>query len=96
MIIDDYIDAITRIALFGSFDNDELSLLFRSSRYRISRYDKGQIIHLQNKHCNTMGIILDGKVSVQKIDENGSILKISVFLGGDMVGANLIFSNRNT
>ncbi|GAB1477391.1 Crp/Fnr family transcriptional regulator [Bacillota bacterium] len=96
MIIDDYADAISRIALFSSFTKEELSLFFKLPRYRVSRYDKGQIIHLQNEHCNTMGIILEGKVSVQKIDENGNILTISVFLGGDMLGANLIFSNRNT
>ena len=96
MIVDDYLGAISRLDLFRAFTEDELSLVFHSSQYRISQYDKGQIIHLQNEHCNTMGIILDGKVSVQKIDKNGSILKISVFLGGDMLGANLVFSKRNT
>lgn len=42
-----------------------------------------------------MDIVLDGKVSVQKIDENGRILKIAIFLGGDIFGANLVFSHRN-
>lgn len=93
---DNYVDIISKIDLFGSFTKDELSLMFRSSRYRIRQYDKGQIIHLQNEHCNSMGIILDGSVSVQKIDENGSVLIISVFLHGDILGANLIFSHRNT
>lgn len=96
MMIDDYIDAILRIGLFRGFTNEELCRVFSSNQYRISRYEKGQIIHLQNEHCNTMGIILDGSVSVQKIDENGNVLKISVFVSGDMLGANLIFSHRNS
>ncbi|MDD4493696.1 MAG: Crp/Fnr family transcriptional regulator [Eubacteriales bacterium] len=95
MNFDNYVDAVSKIDLFSDFSKDELYSAFDSSKYRISRYDKGQIIHLQNEQCNSMGIILDGRVSVQKIDENGSILKISVFLGGDILGANLIFSNRN-
>lgn len=42
-----------------------------------------------------MDIILEGRVSVQKIDENGGILTINVFSGGGILGANLLFSNRN-
>jgi CRP-like cAMP-binding protein len=43
-----------------------------------------------------MDIILEGRVSVQKIDEDGNILKINVFSGGDILGANLLFSSRNS
>ncbi len=39
---------------------------------------------------------MEGRVSVQKIDEEGNILKITVFSGGDILGANLLFSNRNS
>ena len=42
-----------------------------------------------------MDIILTGKVSVQKIDEDGGILTINVFTGGDIMGANLLFSSKN-
>jgi CRP-like cAMP-binding protein len=42
-----------------------------------------------------MDIVLKGKVAVQKIDKEGSILKINVFSGGSILGANLLFSSRN-
>lgn len=42
-----------------------------------------------------MDIILEGLVSVQKIDENGNILKIEEFSNGETIGANLLFSKRN-
>jgi CRP-like cAMP-binding protein len=42
-----------------------------------------------------MDIVLKGRVAVQKIDEEGSILKINVFSGGSILGANLLFSSRN-
>lgn len=42
-----------------------------------------------------MDIILNGKVSVQKIDENGKVLTVNVFSTSDILGANLIFSSRN-
>lgn len=69
--------------------------MFHSTNYRIIQYDKGQIIHLQNEICSAMDVVLKGKVAVQKIDEEGSILKINVFSGGNILGANLLFSSRN-
>lgn len=66
-----------------------------SSNYAVSEYDKGQIIHLHNELCQSVDIVLDGQVSVQKIEENGNILIINTFLKGDIIGANLLFSSRN-
>lgn len=43
-----------------------------------------------------MGIILEGRVSVQKIDECGNVLKIAIFSEGDILAANLLFSTRNS
>lgn len=43
-----------------------------------------------------MDIVLEGQVSVQKIDDEGNILKITVFSGGEILGANLMFSSRNS
>lgn len=42
-----------------------------------------------------MDIILNGKVTVQNIDENGNVLTINVYSARDTIGANLIYSSRN-
>ncbi len=42
-----------------------------------------------------MDIISKGKVAVQNIDENGSVLTINVYSDSDIIGANLIYSSRN-
>lgn len=83
------------LSLFQPFLKDQFLEIFHSSKYTIDKYDRGQIIHLQNEQCHGMDILLEGKVSVQKIEEDGNILKISVFSGGDVFGANLMFSSRN-
>lgn len=51
---------------------------------------------MQNEGCKAMELILDGKVMVQNIDENGNVLIIDTFVGGDLIGANLVFSSKNT
>jgi len=42
-----------------------------------------------------MDIILEGELSVQKIDKEGNILTVAVFNGGDIIGANLLFASSN-
>ncbi|MEM1486268.1 Crp/Fnr family transcriptional regulator [Oscillospiraceae bacterium PP1C4] len=94
--IENYIDVILSLNLFNDFSQQQLIQLFSLPKYKIDSYAKGQIIHLQNEVCLAMDIILDGQVSVQKIDDEGNTLKITVLSGGDVLGANLMFSNRNS
>lgn len=42
-----------------------------------------------------MDIILEGQISVQKIEKDGNVLKVASFSPGDSLGANLIFARRN-
>lgn len=53
------------------------------------------MVHLQNEKSETMDVILEGELSVQKIDPEGNILKVVVFSSGDIVGTNLLFSSSN-
>ena len=63
---------------------------------QLREYEKDEILHMQNEGCKAMELILDGKVMVQNIDENGNVLIIDTFVGGDLIGANLVFSSKNT
>ena len=69
--------------------------LFEAHGYRIKEYGPGQLVYLQSEQCVSMDVILAGRVSVQKIDEEGNILKVAVFAGGEILGANLLFSKSN-
>ncbi|MGV8906952.1 MAG: Crp/Fnr family transcriptional regulator [Acetobacterium sp.] len=93
--IDNYLEVIASLDLFYGFTKDDLKGIFSLLKYDIKAYNKDQIIHLQNECCNTMDIIVNGQVSVQNLDENGNILLINIFLDGDILGANLMFSSRN-
>lgn len=93
--IENYIDLLAGMSLFKGFAKDDLLEKLSFSCYEINKYDKGQIIHLENECCQAMDIILEGKVIVQKIDEDGNVLTINVFLAPEIIGAHLIFSTHN-
>src|SRR5665647_2001507 len=90
-----YIDAISNINLFSGFTKEELNKIFSSSKYEIKQYGSKQIIYLQNEICHTVDIILNGKVAIQNIDENGNVLTINIFSDRDIIGTNLVYSSRN-
>lgn len=95
MKIRNYLEAIRKLDLFEHFSEEELRGLFNGRNHEVREFEKNQVIYLQNEVCQTLDIILEGKVSVQRIEEDGHILRIETFSGGNILGANLIFSTRN-
>lgn len=57
MIIENYIQAIGNINLFKSFTKEELMQLFKTNKYNIKKYIKGEVIHFENEICDFMDII---------------------------------------
>jgi len=92
---DQYFEVLAGLDLFKNFSREELKVRLDASGYEIKKYEKDQIIHLQNEVCKSMDIILEGKVVIQKIDEEGNVLTINVFSAPEIIGAHLIFSTNN-
>ncbi len=94
MKILNYIDFLLGISLFSGFENKELYTLLKKESL-IQSFTENEIIYLQNEKANTMDIILEGNIIIQNIDAKGNILSITSLSQGDMLGGNLIFSNKN-
>jgi CRP-like cAMP-binding protein len=90
-----YIDLLLGMELFSGLAKKDLIHLFGLSDHGIEHYDKGQIVHIQNEVCLSMDVILQGRLSVQKINEEGNVLKVAEFTAGDTIGANLLFATDN-
>ncbi len=55
---------------------------------------KNFIIYLQNEICNTIDILLEGVVHIERIDESGNVLTITTLNPGDIMGGSLAFSKK--
>lgn len=93
--MDRYINTLISTVFFRDFTKEDLKQVFEELKFEIKKYGKGEIIHLQNDKCNYIDFIISGQIMIQNIDENGNAFTITVFKEGDIIGANLIFSNRN-
>lgn len=95
MDIKKYLNAIHTNSLFVNFTEDQLLSLLKQAHFKILSYKKGSLIYIENQNCTTFDIILQGKILVQEIHQNGNILTISEFNEGDNFGGNLVFSDNN-
>lgn len=87
-----FISDIKANKLFSNLSDSELLELITYSR--ILEYSKGTIIHLQKQPCTSLGIILEGDVVVQRLDDNGKVLTIVNLEVGESFGGNLIFADH--
>jgi CRP/FNR family transcriptional regulator, dissimilatory nitrate respiration regulator len=96
MILNDYIEELIQLSLFEDFRKDELYEVLSERGTTLHKYLRNEMIYIQGQTATKMDIVLCGKVSVQRLDENGNVLRIEDFRKGSLIGANLIFSSYKT
>ena len=95
MNIKQYIHTLQDMSLFDCTTEDEFLALFKNINYRITHYAKDSLVFLEKEPCNTLNIILDGNIRIQKIDSFGKSLVIAEFKTGETVGETLLFGQPN-
>lgn len=90
-----YMNFLRNMDLFKGLSSEDIDSVFTKNLYEIKNYRKNFVIYFQNERCTSFDIILKGTILVQRIDSNGNVLTISDFTVGDVLGGNLLFSNKN-
>lgn len=83
-----------QIDLMKSITPQEIESYLIEGSCKITQYKKNNIVHFVGEVCSKLEIILSGKVVIERIDESGNLMTIAEFLGGDVLGGNLIFSKN--
>ncbi|HKL60011.1 MAG TPA: Crp/Fnr family transcriptional regulator [Sphaerochaeta sp.] len=86
---------LTELPLFSPFSSAQLEGLFAKQPYSIKSYTQNQMIYLAGDTCTSLDILLTGSVSLQSLDEEGSLFKAQVLAKGDIYGATLLFGSCN-
>ncbi len=62
---------------------------------KVTNYEKNEIIKNEGDVCNSVGIVLEGKIKISNITYFNSEYIIDILKSNDMFGENLIFTNYN-
>lgn len=85
---------LKNINLIKLLDEKEIKDNLAKGNFVLSSYEKNSIIHIEGEKCNDLEIIVSGKIVVESIDEDGNFLTISDFNNDEVIGGNLVFSER--
>lgn len=91
-----YIDHLSKSVLFRDLDKEFILKAISKVPYTISNYNKDELIAIEGDDCYSLGIILKGKVEIQKIFPSGQIMTINNFKEGNIFGESLVFLDKHT
>lgn len=89
-----YMELMGQIDLIKSITPQDIELYLTGGTCKVTQYGKNNIVHFVGEDCSKLEIILSGKVVIECIDESGNLMTIAEFLGGDVLGGNLMFSKN--
>ena len=82
------------LPLFFGMTEEEIAQQSEALRGQKSREEKGTVLIREGERTERCGILLDGVLQGQQIDEEGSLSVVSTLTHGMMFGEILIFSSR--
>ncbi|MBZ2175284.1 Crp/Fnr family transcriptional regulator [Schnuerera sp. xch1] len=92
----DYIKQLSKCVLFEEITEEQIINILNKIPYKIESHNKGEIIAIEGDDCHSLGIILKGKIEIQKLFPSGQITTINNFKEGNIFGESLIFTDRHT
>lgn len=87
-----FIKLIKNSQLLDKIDEGVLAGYYKAGKISLSKYNRNNIIHYEGDDCLELEIILEGRVVIERIDEEGSLMSIAEFGVDDIIGGNLLFS----
>lgn len=85
--------ALKSSIIFKGLKEDEIKEVLSLINYKLQTYDKGENIAIEEDDCNTLGIVIEGKIEPQKIFPSGKAITIDRLERGNTFGEAIIFSN---
>lgn len=94
--MDKYVEQLSKSPLFKSIPREEIINILGKISYEVNIYNKGEIIAIEGDDCHSLGIILEGRIEIQKIFPSGQIMTINNFKEGNIFGESLVFTDKHS
>lgn len=82
--------------LFKNLSQEEIEKIINSNTFKLSSYDKGDVIAIEGDDCNSIGIVIKGKVEISRIFASGKTVTMDRLTASRIFGEAIIFSNLHT
>ncbi|MDU4960777.1 MAG: Crp/Fnr family transcriptional regulator [Sporomusaceae bacterium] len=93
--MENYAALLQRSYLFKNKRLGEIQLLLRQIHYRVQDFSENELIFTAGQPASTLGIILSGRVAVQKIFPTGKIMTVSSRGNFDLLADATLFAQTS-
>lgn len=87
------LDILSKTTLFENLTIENIDYLLGFCNYTLRDLDKDSIIYHEDQECSNVGIVLEGRVNISKMNIDGSSMTIKTMGIGDSFGDALLFSS---
>lgn len=85
---------LEKSALFRGIPAAEIEAILSETTHRVRAYESGELVFHLFEPAEKIGLILEGRVEVQKSFPNGSQVNVSVKETGELIGPAAVFSGK--
>lgn len=89
------IEGLMKNSLFKGLKEEEIREIVNVINYSLKKYKKNEIIAQEEDDCNSLGLIIEGKIVVERLYPSGKEIIMKSLKSGDVFGEALIFSEFN-
>lgn len=89
------IEQLEKNDFFSCLNSEQISRIISKVKYTVKTYEKDAVIAMEDEECNSLGLILDGQVEVQRIYLSGKHIVLKRMTAGEVFGEAIIFSKIN-
>jgi len=89
-------DVVKNTALFYRVADSDLARILTTTIYAICEYPKGGLIASEGEYCQSLGIVLEGAIELQRIFTSGKTLSMARLSPGNVFGEATVFSSTHT
>lgn len=89
------IEQLEKNDFFSYLNSEQISSIISKVKYTVKTYEKDAVIAMEDEECNSLGLILDGQVEVQRIYLSGKHIVLKRMTTGEVFGEAIIFSKIN-
>ncbi len=86
---------LLKIPLFASLDEAELARLFAELKITEIRFERGELLAMQDELCNRLIILLAGSVRAEMIRPSGEVLKVEEIAAPSPLAILFLFGEEN-
>lgn len=87
------LEALKNSIIFRDLEKNDIINILHNINYSIKVFCKGETIAIEEDPCHSLGIIISGKVEIQRIFASGKTVTIERLKEGNIFGEVIIFSN---